>query len=274
MIRSRALQIGFFCVVTAVSQTACEKRVEIGPDGKPITSDGKPVEGWHFIGQPDPAKKWKPPSAITDFETLYTQNCIACHGTGKTVAAAVAMDNQVYLNLITPELLKNTITNGVKGTRMPGFGKAEGGDLTAEQIDILVNGIMAWKKPLDASAAPPPAYAGPLGNAANGQALFSQSFEKDRPAAETYLNPAFLGLVSDQYLRTLVIAGIPELGYADYRGFIPGHALNDQEVSDVVAWLVSNRKNEFGEPLNAEPTPTPAAGIPAEPSAPTPSAVQ
>ncbi len=236
MIRFRALQIGLLCIATAVLQTACEKR-----------SDGK----MHFTGEPDPDKKWKPASAITDFTTLYAQNCIACHGSGKTVGAAVAMDNQVYLNLITPDLLKNTIIHGVKGTRMPGFGAVEGGDLTDDQIGILVNGIMAWKKPIDPAAGALPAYAAPLGNAANGQALFSQSFEKDRPSSETYLNPAFLGLVSDQYLRTLVIAGIPELGYPDYRSFLPGRALTDQEVSDVVAWLVSNRQNEYGQPLAA-----------------------
>lgn len=236
MIRSRALPIGLLCVVTAVLQTACEKR-----------SDGR----MHFIGQPNPDKVWKPSEDITKFATLYSQNCIACHGAGKTVAAAVAMDNPIYLNLISADLLKNIITSGIKGTRMPGFGEAEGGGLTGKQIDILVSGILAWKKPLDPAAGALPAYSAPLGNAANGQALFSQSFEKDRPPGETYLNPAFLGLVSDQYLRTLVIAGIPELGYPDYRGFIPGHPLTDQEVSDVTAWLVSNRKNEFGQPLVA-----------------------
>jgi mono/diheme cytochrome c family protein len=236
MIRSRALQIALLCAVTAILQTACEKR----PDGQ-----------MHFVGEPDPAKKWKPPEDVIDFTTLYSQNCIACHGAGKTAAAAIAMDNQTYLNLIPAAVLRNAITNGVKGTRMPGFGEAEGGGLTEKQIDILVNGILAWKKPLDTTTGALPAYSAPLGNPVNGQVLFSQSFEKDRPPAETYLNPAFLGLVSDQYLRTLVIVGIPELGYPDYRGFIPGRALTDQEVSDVTAWLVSNRKNEYGQPLAA-----------------------
>ncbi len=253
MIRSRALPIGLLFAATAILQTACEKR----PDGK-----------MHFMGEPNPAAKWKPSEDITDFTALYSQNCIACHGAGKTVAASIAMDNQTYLNLVPADILKNIITNGVKGTRMPGFGEAEGGGLTGRQIEILVNGILAWKKPLDTSAGALPAYAGPLGNAANGQALFSQSFEKDRPPAETYLNPAFLGLVSNQYLRTLVIVGIPELGYPDYHGFIPGRSLTDQEVSDVTAWLVTNRKNEFGEPLAAQPTPVPPASLPAVPPAP------
>ena len=259
MIRSRTLQAVLFCAATASLMTACEKR-----------SDGE----MHFVGQPDPDKKWKAPSEITDFDTLYSQNCVACHGSGKTLGAAISMDNQTYLNLVPADVFRNVVIHGVKGTRMPGFGESEGGDLTDAQIDIVVNGILAWKKPLDPANGPLPAYAAAPGNAANGEQLFAQSFEKGRPANETYLNAAFLGLVSDQYLRTLVIVGQPELGYPGYRDFVPGRPLSDQEISDVVAYLISNRKNEFGEPLAAAPSPTPASGLPAEAPAPNSSADQ
>jgi mono/diheme cytochrome c family protein len=248
MIRSRALQLGLLCAVTAAFQTACEK----APNGT-----------WRFVGQPKEENRWIPPSEITDFTTLYTRNCLACHSNGSTSSAAIALDNPLYLSIVPEATLRDIVTNGVKGRLMPGFAKSAGGDLTDAQIDSLVKGILA-KKP----ANPPadlPTYASAPGNAANGQALFAQSFAKDLPPEKTYLNPDFLGTVSDQYVRTLVIVGLPELGYPDYRNFIPGRPLTNQEVSDVTAWILSHRTNEFGQPIAAA-APTPAAA----PEAPAP----
>ena len=47
-------------------------------------------------------------------------------------------------------------------------------------------------------------------------------------------------LVSDQALRTLVIAGRPDLGIPTGAA-IPGQPLSAQQVSDVVAWLAAKR---------------------------------
>jgi mono/diheme cytochrome c family protein len=52
---------------------------------------------------------------------------------------------------------------------------------------------------------------------------------------------AYLGLVSDQALRTAVICGRTDLGMPDWRGYVPGRAMSDQEITDVVAWLVAQR---------------------------------
>jgi hypothetical protein len=55
------------------------------------------------------------------------------------------------------------------------------------------------------------------------------------------VDESFLNLVSDQYLRTIVIVGRPELGAPDWRGNVPGKPMSQQEVSDVVAWLSAQR---------------------------------
>jgi hypothetical protein len=47
--------------------------------------------------------------------------------------------------------------------------------------------------------------------------------------------------VSDQSLRTTVIAGRPDLGAPDWRGNVTGRPMTPQEVSDVVAWLAARR---------------------------------
>jgi hypothetical protein len=55
------------------------------------------------------------------------------------------------------------------------------------------------------------------------------------------VDESFLNLVSDQYLRTIVIVGRPELGAPDWRGNVPGKPMSQQDVSDVVAWLSAQR---------------------------------
>jgi cytochrome c oxidase cbb3-type subunit III len=55
------------------------------------------------------------------------------------------------------------------------------------------------------------------------------------------VDPAYLALVSDQALRTAVVAGRPDLGMPDWRGAHASEPLGAQEVSDVVAWMASHR---------------------------------
>lgn len=207
--------------------------------------------------------EWKPASAVTDFKTLYTQNCLACHSDGTNLAGSTSLNNPLYLSIIPEAELTDIITNGVKGTLMPAFSSTHGGALTEQQIGILVQGILAWKNNAPVPADAPP-YAAPLGNAQNGASAFSLSCASCHGAdgtglagkAGSVVNPAYLGLVSDQYLRTIVIAGRSDLGCPDYQHRIPGRAMTNEEISDVTAWLVSQRKNEFGQPL--APTSTPA----------------
>ena len=60
-------------------------------------------------------------------------------------------------------------------------------------------------------------------------------------SASPIANATYLSLVSDQYLRTIVIAGRPELGAPDWRGNVIGRPMTSDEISAVVAWLASQR---------------------------------
>ena len=71
------------------------------------------------------------------------------------------------------------------------------------------------------------------------------------PKGSSITDDSFLALVSDQGLRTIVIAGRPELGAPDWRGNIPGKPMTDQEITDVVAWLASRRVQNPGQPYSA-----------------------
>lgn len=203
-------------------------------------------------GKPDPSKRWQPPSAISDFTVLYQKNCVACHSLGEFRSPAIAMNDPLYLSVLPEETLREVIRNGVPGTTMPAFSQPAGGVLTDAQIDILVKGILA-ARPSTPAVEPLPAYSAPLGSMASGAEVYSLACASCHGAdgrggtAGALTAPGFINLVSNQYLRTITIAGRPELGCPDFTKRIPGRAMTESEIADVTAWLASNRVNEFGE---------------------------
>ena len=63
---------------------------------------------------------------------------------------------------------------------------------------------------------------------------------------------SYLSLVSDQYLRTTVIAGRADLGMPDWRGYTPGQPLTGRQISEIVAWLIAQRRPVQGRPVSAK----------------------
>jgi mono/diheme cytochrome c family protein len=56
------------------------------------------------------------------------------------------------------------------------------------------------------------------------------------------VDSTYLALVSDQALRTAVIAGRVDLGMPDWREDVAGQPMTPQDITDVVAWLASHRQ--------------------------------
>ena len=204
-------------------------------------------------GRPKSASRWKSPSEMTDFATLYRQNCLGCHGMDQEVSGSLPMDAKTYLAVLPREVLLDVISRGIPSTAMPGFSTKSGGTLTEAQIKILTDGILA-NKPSAPDAALPP-YAAEPGDPARGATAFAAACASCHGEGGTggeagsVVHPAYLDLVSSQYLRTNVIAGRPDLGCPDFANRISGRRMTNEEISDVVAWVISNRKNEFGQPL-------------------------
>jgi cytochrome c oxidase cbb3-type subunit 3 len=202
------------------------------------------------------------PDDISDFGTLYARNCAGCHGQEGKGGASLALADPVYLAIADDSTLRRLTTNGVAGTLMPAFAKSAGGMLTDQQIDVIVRGMRErWSKPdvLRGESAPPYSSPNP-GDASHGvevYAVFCSSCHGPGGAggakASSIVDPSFLALVSDQGLRTAVIVGRPELGAPDWRGDVAGKLMTSQDVSDVVAWLASQRAKIPGEPrLNSD----------------------
>ena len=211
-------------------------------------------------GQPRSGSEVLAPNEVLEFGPLFAENCAACHGTEGTGGAAIALADPVYLAVADDAAILKAIASGVGGTSMPAFAQSAGGMLTDKQIDVINREIRArWSKPGVLAGTSPPSYAAKsAGDAQRGEAAFKVYCEschgpsgRGGQKASAIRNDSFLALVSDQGLRTIVITGRPELGAPDWRGNIPGKPMSDQEVTDVVAWLASQRAQNPGRPYSA-----------------------
>jgi len=197
------------------------------------------------------------PNEISDFKVLYGENCSGCHGAEGRGGAAIALGDPVYLAIADDTVLRRAATNGIPGTSMSAFAQSAGGMLTEKQIDAIVRGMRErWAKPgaLNGAAPPPYSSAAP-GDASRGSAVyaaFCQSCHgpdgRGGPKASSVVDGSFLALLTDQELRTIVIVGRPDLGAPDWRNNVPGRPMSAQDVSDVVAWLASQRAQFPGGP--------------------------
>jgi cytochrome c oxidase cbb3-type subunit III len=208
-------------------------------------------------GRPSPDDMPIVPSEISDFNVLYGQNCVGCHGSQGKGGAAIALGDPVYLAIADDAVIRRAATKGIPGTSMPAFAQSAGGMLTDKQIDVIVRGIRElWSKPdvLD-GANPPPYSSSAPGDTSRGSEVYATYCSSCHGAqgrggqkAGSIVDGSFLALLNDQELRTIVIVGRPELGAPDWRGNVPGKPMSAQDVSDVVAWLASQRPRFPGQP--------------------------
>ncbi len=198
-------------------------------------------------GHPKPGPEVPRPEQVVDFPTLYSQNCSACHGAEGTNGPSYPLANPAYQALVDEQQLHQVIANGLKGTLMPAFAASAGGTLTDQQMDVLVKGMrVAWYKPDALQGANPPSYkAAKAGDPSHGAQVYTiycaschgAAGQTAKSKAGSVTDTAFLSLVSDQMLRTVIIAGRPDIGQPDWRNDVAGHPMSDEEVTDVVAWL-------------------------------------
>jgi len=208
-------------------------------------------------GQPAANLEPIPPAKILDFASLYGSNCAGCHGQNGSGGAAIGLGDPVYLAIADDATITRVTADGVPGTAMPAFARRSGGMLTDDQISAIVRGIRShWAKPDALRGAEAPPYAAPqTGDAQRGAGVYgtfcSSCHGPDGTGgvrAGSIVDGTYLALVSDQGLRTTVIAGRPDLNAPDWRSNVPGTPMSPQDVSDVVAWLVAQRPALPGQP--------------------------
>jgi mono/diheme cytochrome c family protein len=207
---------------------------------------------------------------VLNFDTLYQQNCAGCHGPSGKGGATIALNSPVYLEIADDATIRRVTAHGVPGTAMPAFAQSSGGMLTDEQIRAIVGGIRSrWSKHDSLDPAPPSYVALAAGNSQQGGSVYDTycaschgDAGRGGSHAGSIVDDSFLNLVSDQYLRTIVIVGRPELGAPDWRGNVPDRPMSQQDVADVVAWLSSQRRKIAMSSSSKSPsTNSPTGGI-------------
>jgi len=192
------------------------------------------------------------PTAVTDFATLYSQNCAACHGANGQNGPSIDLANPEYQALVDDATLRKWISGGMPGTEMPAFAESQGGMLTDAQVNALIAGMRRqWSRPDAFGGTAPPAYAQTaVGDPHRGEASYEAHCAICHAATheqghEQVTSPMYLALVGDQALRTIMIAGRPDIGQPDWRHDGPGGKagvpLSTQDVDDIGTYLASLR---------------------------------
>jgi len=230
-------------------------------------------------GYPKESAEWEPEQDDLNFQELYTRNCLACHSDGTTLAAARPMNDPFYLAWVPKDVVHQVTLDGIEGTTMPSFGPSSDTGLTDDQINALIDGIFKWGEGKEIKGQLPP-YSAELGDPVAGKQaydLFCASCHgpegKGGENGGSVVNEAFLALISDQALRSAVVAGRTDLGMPNYREIINGKWMTDQEIADVVAWMASHRPDpDLLQPVSQvgsadSPSPSPSPESDAEASA-------
>jgi cytochrome c oxidase cbb3-type subunit 3/ubiquinol-cytochrome c reductase cytochrome c subunit len=183
----------------------------------------------------------------------------------------------VYIAWAGEDQLRSAIANGTASKLMPPFAKSAGGMLTDNQVSVLARGIKeSWGTPNVLSGVNPPAYKAALagdaqrgftaygvfcarchgatgeGGPADGKTVPGKTGPGKSGWLGSIVDPSYLALISDQYLRSLVVAGFPDGSMPDWRNDA-AQTMSDQQVTDVVAWLASKRVATPGQPYPARP---------------------
>jgi len=194
---------------------------------------------------PDPITR---PSQVSDFATLYSQNCSACHGANGQNGPAIDLANPEYQALVDDATLRKWISGGMPGTEMAAFARSQGGILTDAQVGALIAGMRArWLQPNVFAGAPPPPYAqAQTGDAHAGEQTYQARCSAcHAPSRQQITSRNYLALVADQALRSIIIAGRPDIGQPDWSHLGPGGKaappLSAEDVDNIVAYLASLR---------------------------------
>ncbi len=221
--------------------------------------------GVNLPGQPGPKARPVPADKQEDFDVLFQTNCAACHGKDGKRGPGPPLNDPLFLAIVSEKEIRETLIHGRHNTAMTSFAANPDNPqanpdkvptiarsptaLTPRQIGILAAGIkQKWPAEKETKGLPPYSAKGRKGSLATGEQAFARACAvchgKDgKQEGMVIHDPAFLGLISEQALRRIVITGRPDLHMPSYRDktergekFKP---LTDEEIDGLQALLVS-----------------------------------
>lgn len=217
--------------------------------------------GCDFPGRPDPAQRPVPADEIGAFDPLFRTHCAGCHGADGKLGPAPPLNDALFLSIVPDAELESVIAMGRPGTPMAAFAREHGGPLGETQLKALAGGLKErWKTRSKIRAELPPYSASQEDSAsrsqeglARGEKVFARACAVCHGArgegtsnVGAIRDPAFLGLISDQALRRLIITGRPDLGMPNFadndaRG-ADYEPLSTDEIDELVAFVGSWRR--------------------------------
>lgn len=182
--------------------------------------------------------------------SLYVENCSMCHGMqgeGR-VGATLAQD----WPSIRPDLrVRDTIINGIEGSPMPAWSEQNGGPLTNEQIDLIVNYILSWQTGglIEVPPATPVVLVpltevpGVSGDPTNGSVLYAQNCTvchgpQGQGRIGANLTNAFSSIRPDLRLSETVTNGIEGSAMPAW-GTSNGGPLSAAQIDDITAYMLT-----------------------------------
>jgi cytochrome c oxidase cbb3-type subunit 3 len=202
---------------------------------------------------------------------IYAENCAVCHGEDGQgrVGATLAKD----WPSIRPDLrIQETIERGVAGSFMPAWGEALGGPLDQQEIEAVTRYILSWETgqpriifptpTIDTRVriTPPP---GVTGDPNNGARLFATNCAvchgpdgQGRVGAN--LSQDWPSIRPDLRVKSVIENGV-EGSVMPAWSMANGGPLDDQEIDDIVAYILTLPSSEF-TPEDQEPPAGPFTG--------------
>jgi mono/diheme cytochrome c family protein len=201
---------------------------------------------------------------------LYTENCAVCHGPNGEGRVGATLNKD--WPSIRPDLrVRSVISSGVPGSPMPAWSKENGGPLTDDEIEAITLYILSWETGGVPDLSPTPTYT-PLppitpvpdvqGDPNQGAVLYVENCDICHgPNGEgrigATLDKAWPAIRSDLRIKTTIERGVsgspmPAWGQAN------GGPLTEQQIDDIVAYIMSWPPPAPADDVVPTPTPTPS----------------
>ncbi len=167
-------------------------------------------------------------------QTLYSQQCVSCHGTQGEGGVGPALNNRQLLKNTLDNVFFSVIRSGVPNTQMPAWSVDYGGPLTDEDIWDVVAFIRAWEPTapeIELSVfAPDPARGALLFSSTCAICHGENGAGTDR--APRLNDPQRLQALADDWYRATIRNGRPAKGMPTW-----GTVLSPNQIDDLVALI-------------------------------------
>lgn len=172
-------------------------------------------------------------------QTIYNQQCVACHGAQGEGGVGPALNNRTVLKNTLDSVFFAVIRSGVPGTQMPAWSVDFGGPLTDEDVRDLVALLRSWEP--TAPEVKPAAFTPDPGR---GAMLFAGTCAVCHGEngvggenAPRLNDPQRLQALPDDWYRAVIRNGRPAKGMPTW-----GTVLSPEQIEDLVSMIAAWRQ--------------------------------